>query len=199
MPSFLSPYQGGATDRERKFIRAVTSFLQQQYQNRELLIVSDGCEITNRIVSERFPHDTVKLISIPKQDMFSGEVRDAGLRQATGDVITYLDSDDLYGNSLHLDFIYNAFLNLDVNWVYFDDIMQWNPHVSSAREAFLERGRIGTSNIAHRNFKDIGWKGMNGYGHDWSFITQLMQRYPNPPKISGTSYTVCHIPNVADV
>lgn len=109
------------------------------------------------------------------------------------------NTDDKYGNSLHLDFIYNAFLNLDVNWVYFDDIMQWNPHVSSSREVFLERGRVGTSNIAHRNFKDIGWKGMNGYGHDWSFITQLMQRYPNPPKISGTSYTVCHIPNVADV
>jgi glycosyltransferase involved in cell wall biosynthesis len=198
-PSYLGNYQGAATDRERKFIRAVTSFLQQQYSNKELVIISDGCEITNRIIEERFPHDGIKLIKIPKQDLFSGQVRNAGVQQATGDVITYLDSDDHYGNSLHLDFIYNAFLNPQVNWIYFDDIVQWNPHVSSPRESALERGRVGTSNIAHRNIKEISWNGMNGYGHDWSFITQLMQKYPNPPKISGTSYTVCHIPNVVDV
>lgn len=199
MPSFLGEYQGAASNREMKFERAVGSFLQQSYQDKELIIVSDGCEITNNLVRTKFPHDCIKLITIEKQVNFSGEVRQAGLKQASGDVITYLDTDDYFGNNLHLDFIYNAFINENTQWIYFDDIMKWNPHVESVRDVSLEQGRIGTSNIAHRNYSDLSWKSMDGYGHDWSFILNIMQKYKGVQKISGTSYTVCHIPNVADV
>jgi len=198
MPSYLGAYEGAASNREMKFERAVTSFLQQSYQDKELIIVSDGCEITNNLVRSRFTHDGIKLITIEKQIMFSGSVRDAGLKAATGDVITYLDTDDYYGNNLHLDFIYNAFLNPNTDWVYFDDIIRWNPHVTSTREVSLESGRIGTSNIAHRKFDDLSWEKLDGYGHDWYFILRLIKKYRHQ-KISGTSYTVCHIPNVVDV
>lgn len=199
LPSFLGEYNGCATDRERKFERAVDSFLQQQYGNKELIIVSDGCEITNNIVRTKYPHSIIKLLTIDKQPIFSGKVREIGLKQSDSDIITYLDSDDLYGNDLHLDFIYNAFLNENIDWIYFDDIVRWNPHVSSQREAILEDGKIGTSNIAHRNYKDISWDGLDFYGHDWYFINNLIQKYKNVEKITGTSYTVCHIPNSVDI
>lgn len=199
MPSFLGFYQGAATNREMKFERAVTSFLHQSYQEKTLIIISDGCEITNNIVRSKFPHDCIKLISIDKEPLFSGKVRQAGLNEASGDIITYLDSDDMYENENHLECIYNAFLNTDIDWVYFDDIVKWNPHVSGIREVFLEQGRIGTSNIAHRKFDDISWNGMNEYGHDWLFINNMIKKYKNIQKITGTSYAVCHIPNVADV
>lgn len=200
MPSFLGDYQGAATNREFKFERAVNSFLQQTYADKELIVVSDGCEKTNNIILNKYRnHQNIKLISIDKQPLFSGTTREEGLKNATGDVITYLDTDDYFGNILHLECIYNAFLNEEIDWIYSDDIMRWNEHVSSPRESFLERGRIGTSNISHRILEKISWQGLDFYGHDWTFILNLMDKYKNYSKITGTSYTVCHIPNVADV
>lgn len=196
MPSYLGVYQDAATNREYKFERAVNSFLQQTKQDKELVIVSDGCSITNNLVNKKYPHDCINHISIFKQMTFSGNVREMGLRNSCGEIVCYLDSDDFLSKTNHLDIICNAFED-DIEWVYFNDIMQWNPHVSSEREAVLERGRIGTSNIAHRNLNEISWSGMDGYGHDWSFIMKLMNQYKSK-KISGTSYTVCHIPNVVD-
>ena len=46
MASYLGNYPGCANNREAKFIRSVKSFLNQSYDNKELIIVSDGCEIT---------------------------------------------------------------------------------------------------------------------------------------------------------
>jgi glycosyltransferase involved in cell wall biosynthesis len=198
MPSYLGNYNGAASNREYKFERAVNSFLNQEYQDKELIIVSDGCEITKDIVNKKYNNELIKLIKIDKQVLFSGYVRDVGLKIAKGDIITYLDTDDYFGNNLHLYFIYKGFLNPDIDWVYFDDIMRWNNFVYSQREAVLQSGRIGTSNIAHRNIKNISWENLDGYGHDWYFINKLIEKYKYQ-KIGGTSYTVCHIPNVADV
>jgi len=58
MPSYLGKYEGSRINADQKFIRAVESFQQQTLQNKELIIVSDGCEITNRIYRELFQYDT---------------------------------------------------------------------------------------------------------------------------------------------
>lgn len=92
MPSFLGHYQNAATDRERKFERAIESFLKQDYPNKQLVIVSDGCEITNSIVKSKFNHDSIKLVSLDKQPLFSGLVRQLGIDNCNGDIVTYLDS-----------------------------------------------------------------------------------------------------------
>ena len=125
MPSFLGEYENSATDKERKFIRAVNSFLMQQYKNKELIIISDGCEITNKIYENNIDDwsalvkkESLILKRIAKQDLFSGNVRDAGLQLATGKAICYLDTDDFFGPS-HLSAIANAFTHNDLQWCYF--------------------------------------------------------------------------------
>lgn len=198
-PSYLGFYDGCASNREEKFERAVNSFLSQNYFNKELIVISDGCEITNHIIRTKFNQDCIKLICLPKQPMFSGTVRQAGLNNSTGDFITYLDTDDFYSQPNHLEVICNALSKENIDWVYFDDIMKWNPHISSVREVKLEQGSVGTSNIAHKKLPDLTWEGKNHYGHDWTFIFDMIRKYPNKIKIEGTSYTVCHIPNVVDV
>ena len=202
MPSFLGEYQGCATDRERKFERAVQSFLNQSYPNRQLIIISDGCEITNDLVRTKFNHELIKLVSIEKQPTFSGMVRQAGLEAADGDFITYLDADDIYKDNNHLEVIVNGFKQHDCDWLYFNDYVKYFhlDHLPLAeRNVQFNQGEIGTSNIAHKNKKDISWIGCEGYGHDFTFIMNMKNKYPNFTKISGTSYTVCHIPNSVDV
>jgi glycosyltransferase involved in cell wall biosynthesis len=187
MPSFLYDYPGAAKDREGKFLRAVNSFLIQDYEDKELIIVSDGCDITNRncVVGEN-----VINIMLEKQIAFSGNVRNAGLEGATGDIITYLDTDDYYEQE-HLKSIVENFNDND--WVYWDDYAMAPNYVKHRRNTELRFAKIGTSCIAHKK-NDVKWG--DGYGHDFEFIKQLTGKRE---KIETAGYVVCHINGKTDV
>lgn len=201
IPSYLGEYEGCASDRPRKLIRAVYSVLNQTLQKPfEIIIVSDGCFKTNILYDVNFiEHDNVHLVTIDKQKTFSGKVREEGLFHAKGNVIVYLDSDDMYGKN-HLKTIYKFFENNpQIEWVYFNDYLYPPDHHPILKMVSLEHGSIGTSSIAHRNDNRISWFGCDGYGHDWKFIkTQLIDRLPHYVKISGADYRICHIPNQFD-
>jgi len=195
MPSYLGHYDGCASSREDKFKRAVNSFLEQTHTNSELVIVSDGCDITNLLFDSIYSKQpNVKRIKLKKQPLFSGNVRQAGLESATGDVICYLDADDYFGKDHLLNI--NIPLSNHLDWAYYNDYIKTGetlvPKITS-----LEKDSVGTSSIAHRKLKGANWNGCDGYGHDWKFIEKLM-KYPNFKKIYGCSYRICHIPNQVD-
>jgi glycosyltransferase involved in cell wall biosynthesis len=205
MPCYLGDYNGGAKDRALKLNRAIQSFLRQDYSNKELIIIADGCHATTKFIEingyEKEQNNIFKHY-IPKQDLFSGNVRDFGLKIATGDYIAYLDSDDMFRDNNHLSSIMQGFNNNpDCDWVYFNDLVKYFAleHLPvTERDAALTFGSIGVSNIAHKNTNEISWDGCHGYGHDFTFISRLMAKFPNRKKISGCSYVVCHIPNTCD-
>lgn len=202
MPSYMGSYQHCATGRPRKFRRAVKSFIDQPYPNKELIIVADGCQETLKEYQEHkkelaWPEDLVQFIYLPKQETFSGIPRNEGIRYATGEIICYLDSDDLlFGD--HLAQIAEGFSGLGgPDWVYFNDYSATDPALRMReRETLLKYGRMGTSTIAHKHFLNITWK--DGYSHDWNLILQLIEKYPNNKKIRAGGYLVCHIPPSID-
>ena len=206
LASFLSEYDHSAKDRVRKFHRAVQSFLNQSYTNSELLIIADGCDITSSEVRHYDNYPQIKHVHIEKQPLFSGNVRNVGCLMATGDVVAYLDSDDMLGNN-HLQAIADGFKYYpDVDWVYFDDyvIHRFHPITNEIlakgkRTVELEYGTIGTSSIAHKRLEDINWVGFDGYNHDWHFIkNKLIDAGKKYQKIDNAEYFVCHIPNSVD-
>jgi glycosyltransferase involved in cell wall biosynthesis len=203
LPCFLGEYNGSATERETKLNRAIQSFLRQDYSEKRLIVVSDGCQKTMDFMNTHYSHvENIKYFLIPKQPLFSGQVREHGLRQSDADLIAYLDSDDMLKNNNHISLIVNGFKNNpDCDWLYFDDYVKYFhlEHLPlQERNVDLQHGMIGTSNIAHRNHKQITWNGKDGYGHDYHFISSLMSLYPNKIKIGGCSYVVCHIPKSCD-
>ena len=187
MPCYLGKYHGAASNREEKFIRAVDSFLSQGIG--ELIIVSDGCEMTNKIVQDEFSDKkSIRLVKIEKQPTMSGKVRQAGLSAATHDWVTYLDSDDEYGDGHLLSVLSGIKSSPDRDWLF------WNDWVGSTlRKCEVALCRIGTSCIAHKKSIPAVWP--DGYMHDWHFITQLGTNYS---KIDGTRYIVHHIPGKLD-
>jgi glycosyltransferase involved in cell wall biosynthesis len=98
MISYLSDYQNSRKYPKEKFIRAVNSFLNQTHEKKELIIVSDGCEITNQLYFEHFDkHNNIYLIRAPKQKSnWPGKLRECARTLANYEWITYLDSDDMF-------------------------------------------------------------------------------------------------------
>ena len=108
MQSFLGDYPGSRSNSKEKFIRAVNSFLElENVELCELIIVSDGCEITHNIYHELFAeNESIKYayVSKPKVRMYEedenrgqiyrGLPRQIGRELTDSVVTTYLDSDD---------------------------------------------------------------------------------------------------------
>lgn len=198
MPVFLGDYANAASDRESKFMVAIKSFLRQIYLNKELIIISDGCDTAEKIYNELGYKENIVFKKIKKQPLFSGKVRNEGIKIATGDIICYLDADDFFGFDNHLSIIANAFISDNsLNWVYYNDYLYPPNKNTTQRLVLLEKGLVGTSAIAHKRTCNVSWKNCNSYNHDWLFIQQLIKKYPtNYTKIYGCSYFVCHIPGI---
>lgn len=198
MPSFLYDYENAASAREFKFIRAVSSFLENDYKNKELVICSDGCDITTEIYERRkneWPQ--VKLVCLTKQPLFSGTVRQHAIDNSSGEFIAYLDTDDEIGIS-HLRNIVTRMKETNYDWCYFKDVAMLNDGRQFRREVEITHGKIGTTFIAHKKIFANGyaptWAGTNGYGEDWQFIQRMKTQSNNCGKINGCEYLNRHIP-----
>lgn len=210
MASYLGEYGGNygrsATDRVAKFHRAVESVLAQTFAGWELLIVADGCDTTNIEGVRYMGNERIRRLSIEKQRIWSGKVRNAGIHKATGRYIVYLDTDDEFTFE-HLATLYNA-LNAQglPQWAYFDDQV-WSPERGQweRRVARIDkRHGSGTSNLTHR--RDLGiywpkvvyrWPSM-GYDHDEQFL-QVLKPYKPAAYLGSAGYRVCHIPRSYEV
>ena len=192
MASYLGDYPNRASNPEKKFIRAVKSFLSQTYQDKELIIVADGCDITEKLYNTYFLNEpNVKMVKIEKQVVYSGECRNAGIRIAEGDIISYLDNDDVLGKK-HLEIIMKEFTD-DVDFIYYNDFLVRSADFKQLYKRInkLSYGYIGTSAITHRNNKELKWT--TGYGHDWVFVmTAIIKGFKFKKIKESSQYLVAH-------
>ena len=195
-----SQFRGSLIECERKLRRAIDSFIAQSYDNKELVIVSDGCNGTNTVVRSylELHSGIIKLISIDKMDNFCNVPRNMAVTNSTGEVVCYLDNDDFLGKN-HLEDIANGFGVVgEVDWVYYEDHIVTDSQLNSRkRDIALEFGRIGGGCVAHKKLDGAVWE--NGYCADWVLISFLIKNYPNSSKrIETDGYYVCHIPTQTD-
>lgn len=195
MPSYLGYYKSAAKNREEKLRRAIRSVITQSYKNWELNVVCDGCQKSVEI-AEEFEDERINIFYIKKQPIWSGLVRNVGVKNASGDWVCYLDTDDMFGVD-HLKKIAEQ-VNDSVDWVWFND-RSWDERL----QRFNEQGRelvftqCGTSNICHR--PDLcGWPVKGSYKHDWKFIINLRTSSGNYKKIKTPEYLICHVPGLLD-
>jgi hypothetical protein len=100
MASYLGEYPGSRKNPIQKFIRAVKSFQEQTLKEKQLIIVSDGCGLTNSVYEDMFKLDQqITLIRFEKQEGWPGPLREAARSIAKYSWILYLDSDDFIINN----------------------------------------------------------------------------------------------------
>ena len=187
IPSSLAPRKNQASNPEDKLIRAVNSALSQDYEDIEVIVVADGCLQTVKLL---WDIHKITICKIDKQPPFSGNVRNAGIEAATGDIICYLDADDFLG----ADHVTTLVKHFTGDWVWFNDLTLVKDEFKE-RECQLKLGFCGTSNIAHLRSMKARWLPVNKYGYDdWNFIQELKKESPDGVKIETPAYIVCHIP-----
>ena len=197
MASYLLPYPGSRSNPDQKFVRAVNSFKKQTYQNKELVIVSDGCPVTVELYNRFFSSEpNIKLLQIAKQPLYSGEMRNAALKLVDGDIISYLDSDDVLGPN-HLQIIVDGFDD-SVDFIFYNDLMVLD---STFKKFFLRVveprwASIGTSSISHKNLKELRDCWPSGYGQDFLAMFKMASMGLKFKKLERNSeYLVCHYQN----
>ena len=95
--------------------KTLKSIATQSFMNIEHIIVDGGSKDNTLEICNSFPHIS-KIISEPDNGVY--DAFNKGLKVATGDVVGFLNSDDVFYNENSVQEIANAFLYNDVDIAY---------------------------------------------------------------------------------
>ena len=102
-------------NREKLISRSIQSILNQTYKNFEIIVIDDGSTDNTSIVINNIKDERIKYIKL-ESNKGASYARNVGIERATGDYITFQDSDDIY----HYDKIEKQINNIIKNKSDFD-------------------------------------------------------------------------------
>lgn len=116
--------------------KCLKSVLCQTYKNLEIILVDDGSPDRCGIISDNYAALDDRVIVIHKENGGLSDARNAGIEIATGEYITFIDSDD-YVSRDYVETMYQNIIEtqsdisiVDVNLVYEDDYYNINKESS---------------------------------------------------------------------
>ena len=75
--------------------RAIKSVLEQSFKDFELIIINDGSTDDTEIALKQFTDERISIIKLEVNGGLS-HARNSGLKKATGELVAYLDSDNVW-------------------------------------------------------------------------------------------------------
>ena len=95
---------------ERFLSKCVTSILESTYKNLELVLVDDGSTDNSPSICDQFAQKDNRIIVIHQLNAGVSEARNKGLSLASGEYISFIDSDDFIHPQM-IECLYNEILN----------------------------------------------------------------------------------------
>lgn len=83
---------------EQYILRCINSLTSQTYQNMEVIIVDDGSTDNSGKICDECAHKDFRIKVIHQKNGGTSKARNTGLREATGDYVTFIDNDDYWNN-----------------------------------------------------------------------------------------------------
>lgn len=232
MQAFLGDYPGARTNPVDKFHRVMGTILNNK--NIELIVVSDGCDLVDLEIQQYLNDDRVKYAFISKSNermyegnqgdlFYRGVPRQVGLELATGDIVTYVDSDDIVlpnASAIIANEFYKTNLKYMFNSSWFDHIdgtlyhKKIETHYVKPESSFrigentfikvgVLNGFIHYAPWLQSHIRDIKtkWKDVKGReSEDIIFGRSLTEEVGNNAKVIDAPYYVrCHLKNYFDV
>ena len=142
-------------NRETIVGEAIESVLAQTYRTFELLIVDDGSKDASVAVVKTFDDPRIRLIELPQNRGVSA-ARNAALREAKGDFIAYIDSDNVWSPD-YLAVMLDAFRQQPEATSAYAGQEVWEYLPSLDRDEFrsVRMAPFNRSRLEHRNFIDL--------------------------------------------
>lgn len=81
---------------EKYLSECVESVLNQDYKNKEIILVDDGSPDGCPVLCDEYARNYSEIIVIHKKNGGSSDARNAGIEKATGDYVIFLDGDDFW-------------------------------------------------------------------------------------------------------
>lgn len=173
-------------DRPGMLPRAVASVLAQRYPRWELIVIDDGVEHDAAVALREVDDDRVTVLEGPRRGL--GAARNAGLDRAAGEVICYLDDDNVMHAAWLLAVAHVMGARADVDVLYGVTLAEhrdadaldpagWWPafwQLPWSRETLLEQNVTDAGAIAHRRDLDAARfdEGLTT-GEDWDLLLRL--------------------------
>lgn len=79
---------------EKYISKCLDSILSQTLKEYEIIIVNDGSKDNSQTIIDKYVSKSKNIISLTKENGGQGSARNYGLKYATGEFVTYIDSDD---------------------------------------------------------------------------------------------------------
>ena len=90
--------------------KCLDSILKQKYQNLEIILIDDGSTDKSGEICDKYARSDKRIIAIHQKNSGIAEVRNLGLRKASGDYVSFIDGDD-YVKTNYIQSLYDAILN----------------------------------------------------------------------------------------
>ena len=175
-------------DRAGMVCEAIESVCAQQWPDLEIVVVDDGSrDGSGDVVAARYPD--VRLVRL--DGLGPGPARNAGVDAACGDVVMFLDSDDLWlpghvagllaalGRGFEVAYGVARTIDLVGEGTFFipspGEGMEGEILDKLCRWCFLVPSAL---TVTRRAFYACGGFGDHDFGEDWSFLLRLAARYP---------------------
>lgn len=174
-------------NRKDVVMKAINSVLAQTYENFELVVVDDASTDGTTELLKEINHEKVKVVFHEKNKYASG-ARNTGLKNSTGELIAYLDSDNLL-DERYLAATVGAFLELpDAGGLY---SAQYRYETYDSKPFAIQFGSFNKSLIHNHNFVDMNcfahrrhvYDEIGGFDEtlkgadDWELILKISNNY----------------------
>ena len=172
---------------ENTIKNAITSVLEQTYDNWELLIVDDGSTDNTLDLLNNISNDKIRIFSY-NENKGASFARNFALKEVTGDYIMYLDSDNEW-DSRYLETMVGAFIELpDADAIYSGQLLYENynskPYAirfgAFNKPLLHNRNYIDINCFCHKNYipEEIGGFDENfGKLANWDYILRISNNY----------------------
>lgn len=137
---------------EKYIERCIDSILNQTYKNIELILVDDGSPDNSSEICDRYAEIDSRVLVIHKENGGVSTARNAGLDAATGDYITFVDSDDYIEPVMYENMLAKA-LEHDSDVVLCDCVKEYGEYSElyshNIREGFYNREQLEKEYFPH--------------------------------------------------
>ena len=137
----------------------IESVIKQNYQNWELILVNDGSTDGSTRICKAFSQKDARIVLINQENQGPYQARINGIKEATGDYVLFLDSDDCFiYNSLNVLNNHLLFKNINFDLLLFNFVKEDNSKYAESSFNYYENDIDGTHNILDYVFykKNIG-------------------------------------------